>query len=61
MERERFRSVSFYIEVGQMVQGFFFDARPRVGLFWNVKYDHGRREASNIGGLLIQVGALVGL
>ena len=59
--RERFTSTSYYIEVGQMVQSLAFNARPRVGLFWTAKYDGGRSETKPIGGLSIQVGALVGL
>ncbi len=56
-----FESVSFYVEVGQMVQSFEFKAKPRIGLFWNAKYDHGLSHTLNISGLSIQVGFLVGV
>ncbi len=59
--RDRFRSTGYYVEVGQLVQTFLFDARPRIGLFWNAKYDHGRSEARSLGGFSLRAGALVGL
>ena len=59
--RAPFRSTGYYVEVGQLVQTFLFNARPRIGLFWNVKYDYGRSEARSIGGFSLRGGALVGL
>ena len=59
--RDRFRSTGYYVEAGQLVQTFLFNARPRIGLFWNAKYDHGCSEAQPIGGFSLRAGALVGL
>ncbi|MFQ5572473.1 MAG: hypothetical protein ACE5G0_22595 [Rhodothermales bacterium] len=61
VKRDTFRSTSFYVELGQMVQSYFFKAKPRVGLFWNAKYDHGRSKEMDIGGLSVQAGIFVGL
>ena len=59
--RDPFRSTGYYVEVGQLVQTFTLNARPRIGLFWNAKYDHGRSAARSIGGFSLRAGALVGL
>ena len=59
--RDRFRSTSFYVEMGQLVQSFFFEAQPRVGFFWNAKWDYGQHAAESTGGLSLQAGILIGL
>lgn len=52
---DHFNSTSFYIEVGQMIP-FQESLFPIFGMWWNIKYDHGRDRDVNVSSFSITLG-----